>query len=274
MMSIASAIFLSNAMGSFGLRRPSHPNLGTCLSDTKMLFKSDEPFEDIYKTSGWGANEGSLSGPGSMVEATQVACKVLGATVHRILNEGKRNISILDAPMGDFYWQPPCLTKLATTLPYGAHVTYKGVDISATAVERAEARRQKVNMEKTTRVTESVAIEPFAQLDLAKPHGIPENLGTFDIILCNDALMHNSEENIFKILRNFNEGAKYLVVNSYIEGHDNKDIEIGQFRRLDLTSAPYNFTPICGDRETTGPRNRHDKGEFIVTYKLPITLSS
>jgi len=275
MKCIASAVFLSNLMVSCGLRLQARANnTDTCLSNAKSVAVIADPFEDIYQHEGWGRNEGSLSGPGSMVEATQVACKVLGATVNRVINEGKQNISILDAPMGDFYWQPACLIKLSRSLPHGTYVTYNGVDISKTAVERAEARRQKVNMEKPTQAIESMKIEPFAQLDLASPQSISKKFGTFDIILCNDALMHNSKDNIFKILRNFNEVAKYLVVNSYMEGGDNHDIDTGKFRRLDLTSPPYTFPPVCGDKEKTGPKNPQDEGEFIVLYALPIVLPS
>jgi len=308
MIFIAGVLLLSNFKDSFGLRlRSSDPddverqrlidkdikerkdlakaeemlgngNFGSCVSSVNnkkqtnsrkiMSMSSKEPFEEIYKSGAWsGSEETTLSGTGSRVEVTQVACGVLGAAVHRILNEGKLNVSILDAPMGDFFWQPSCLTKLSASLPDGAHVSYKGVDIASTAVKRAEAERRSINSIK------SIKIESFAQLDLAAPHSILENFGTFDIILCNDALMHNSRDNLFKVLQNFNEAAKYLVVNTYAENPQNADILTGEYRRLDLTSAPYNFSPLCGDREHIDLENNWDTGEFIVTYALPLPFS-
>merc|ERR1711957_727361 len=108
-------------------------------------------------------------------------------------------------------------------------------------------------------------------MDLSQPGILEQAFGhnAFDIVLCNDALMHNPQKGIARILQNFNPIGRYLIANSYVEAGDNTDIALGGWRRLDLTTAPYAFEPICGDLNHHAAEIR-DPGEYIVVFELPL----
>eukprot|EP00928_Gymnodinium_smaydae_P020546 TRINITY_DN1793_c0_g4_i1.p1 TRINITY_DN1793_c0_g4~~TRINITY_DN1793_c0_g4_i1.p1 ORF type:complete len:305 (-),score=64.73 TRINITY_DN1793_c0_g4_i1:220-1134(-) len=235
---------------------------------------SADVFDDIYERKAWGEHGGTLSGAGSHQRSTRTACRVLAAAILARLSEqgSDGRVRVLDAPVGDFHWQPPCLQRIAKELPEGVHVDFYGVDIAATAVERAEARRTEfqVALEKA-----NVHVHKFRQVDLLDRDGLRTALkgAKLDVILSNDALMHNTGANIWKILANFNSlSGGYFVVNSYVGAPDNRDIETGAFRRLDLTSFPFELHPQCGDEEEIWQGNTFDKGEYILMYALPMSL--
>lgn len=231
-------------------------------------------FETLYASQGWSLTEDTLSGPGSSTNATGTACSVLQTLLTRIINSGKSRVKMLDAPMGDFWWQSHCLKKFAAQLAPGVEIIYQGVDVSMIAAQRAEKRRANWTVK-------AVALRPFMQMDLVEKNVLSKTFGnsSFDVVLCNDALMHNNDFNVQRILSNFNEVAEYLVVNSYLMGGDvNVDIPMNlpggkypyPFRRLDLTRIPYCLQPTCADEEMPGMRNLHDQGEYILIYKLPL----
>merc|ERR1719343_966223 len=105
----------------------------------------------------------------------------------------------------------------------------------------------------------------FKEMDLSIENIISEAYGkAFDVVISNDALMHNSNKNIQTILGNFNTVGKYLVVNSYVHGSNNSDVSMSEkpfpFRRLDLTTAPWSLSPLCGDEENHQKFSKADQG--------------
>ncbi len=172
-------------------------------------------FEDIYVNNKWGDNE-SYSGGGSGLIQTNK----LRAEFSKILVE--YNIkSILDIPCGDFYWM-----KLINL----NGINYIGADIVSEMIKKNIKNHSSENIN-------------FKVLDL-----LEDNLPMTDLILVRDCLVHFSESDIYKALKNItNSKCKYLMTTSYTtkssNDYFNKNIATGQWRKLILTEAPFNFPP-------------------------------
>lgn len=165
-------------------------------------------FEEIFRGNEWGASE-SVSGPGSTLAATNSIRTALPALLSDLGVS-----SVLDLPCGDAHWISECLPE---------HIRYTGGDIVEEIVQRNRRIRSKLG--------------EFIVCDLVR-----DQLPRADLILVRDCFIHLPFRRIHESVRNIKRsGAKYLLTTSFSNVYENIDIEIGGFRKIDLTKPPFSF---------------------------------
>lgn len=166
-----------------------------------------EVFEDIYKSNTWGDKE-SASGTGSSLKATDHLRVELPALLK------KYNIrSMLDLPSGDFNWMQSIDLK---------NIQYTGADIVPEIVERNkkfEAEQRK-----------------FVQLNL-----ISDPLPSCDLILVRDCLVHLPFAQAQEAVENIKKSNIQYLLATHFPDVQNKDIQMGQWRPLNLCAEPFSF---------------------------------
>ena len=168
-------------------------------------------FNEIYKNKIWtmGEPDVPLSGPGSSIEHT-VPLRQAFPEILDIFGVK----TLLDAPCGDMTWMSVMLKDV--------DITYIGGDIVKSVVDENIV---KYGNSKTF----------FTHLDITK-----DPLPNSDMMLCRDCLFHFPFEYIKIALNNFYQsGIKYLMATSHSFNVPNIDINIGDFRCLDLTQEPF-----------------------------------
>ena len=166
-------------------------------------------FQRIFDENSWGNSE-SISGEGSNLERTKVVRAKLPGLLAR---HGVR--SILDAPCGDFYWMKE--VDLGSVEYIGADIV---PEIIACDVEWYSAPRRR-----------------FVLCDL-----VSDPLPKADLILCRDCLVHLPYADTRKAIDNFRKsGAVWLLTTTFTDRNENRDIELGDWRPVNLERAPYNF---------------------------------
>jgi hypothetical protein len=164
-------------------------------------------FSAIYNSKGWGGLE-TRSGSGSTLSAT-IGLRRQLPQVFSLLGVN----SIIDAGCGDFNW----LSRID-----GGLQSYLGIDIVEKMIEANRA------------LYGSQLKRQFAVGDV-----VFDSLPRADLILCRDCLTHLPFSQIKRALANFKRsGARYLLT-THFESGKNQDIEIGQWRTVDLKSAPF-----------------------------------
>jgi len=180
-------------------------------------------FTKAYMTNQWGGKE-SRSGPGSDAVQTNIIIKELPTLLNKL------NIStILDIPCGDFNWMQH--------IDLG-DIDYTGTDIVKPLIQKNIQKYERDGLR-------------FQHLDLLK-----DKLPKKDLILCRDCLVHFSITDIFLALTNIcNSQSEYLLTTTYTDrnmrlsvnlnglgvDYDNGEIVTGQWRPLNLESAPFMF---------------------------------
>jgi len=183
-----------------------------CLADehiTSLLDPVEQLFTYIYKTNSWGSVE-SVSGPGSERKVTQRMCHELSALIKRF-----GITSIADAPCGDLNWMQH--VNIGTC-------KYIGIDIVQELIERN--------------------IKIFGPTKEFRHLNLVENIiEKVDLIICRDMLAHLTDEQIFKVLRNFKQsGSKYILMTTNVFAQENTYIaRTGDWRKLNLQLPPFNF---------------------------------
>lgn len=198
----------------------------------------EEIFTDIIDKNKWSYSSEekkiSLSGEGSSLQST--------INIRKYLPElfKKYNIqSIIDAPCGDYYWFKEINMDL---------YTYTGIDIVKSLIDSNNNLYQKSNIK-------------FEHKDLCKSEIIKA-----DLILCRDCLIHLSDEDSFKVLKNFkNSGSKYLLITTNYENPCNLNISTGSFRHLNMQVSPFNFPPPL---ELIPENNTYFKDKSLGLWKL------
>lgn len=177
-----------------------------------LLPSMEERFTWIYQNNFWGSEE-SVSGTGSTLRYTENLRKALPEIfrAHSIRR-------VFDAPCGDFNWMSHLLTEV--------DIKYTGGDIVAPLVERHRAKFGGASIS-------------FVHIDLTR-----DPFPNADLMICRDCLFHLSYEDTFRVLEGFlGSGIPYLLTSTH--GNDgqfeNHDIKTGDFRLIDLYSAPYCF---------------------------------
>jgi hypothetical protein len=176
----------------------------------RAQLRREKVFSGIFATNRWRSPE-SVSGSGSTLAQTEV----VRAELPRIVADyGVR--SMLDIPCGDFNWMRAVYLD----------VDYIGADIVPDLVARnAEAfkgpRRR------------------FAVLDLVKGP-----LPRVDLVLCRDCLIHLSNHEIALAVESVRaSGSTYLLTTTHTNVTENRDIQTGRFRAVNLEHPPFNFGP-------------------------------
>ncbi|MFC1841573.1 class I SAM-dependent methyltransferase [Candidatus Dependentiae bacterium] len=179
----------------------------------KNLFAGDMEaiFTTIYKKHLWGGGNETVSGSGSLLKNTNNIRECIPHIIKRY------NItSILDIPCGDFNWMK------AVDLE---GVQYIGADIVLDLINKNQSLYGDSN-------------KIFFHLDATK-----DPLPKADMILCRDLFLHIPIKEVMNCVVNFKKsGAKYLLVNTYLDETKNKDKETsGSWRHLNLQIEPFNF---------------------------------
>jgi hypothetical protein len=178
------------------------------------LKEAEDRFTEIYKINFWGSNE-SLSGTGSTLEYTQNIRKLIPDLVNKYQIK-----SIFDAPCGDFNWMNILLKRI--------DVQYLGADIVRELINSNKLKYKKDKVD-------------FIYMDL-----INDNFPLSDLMICRDCLFHLSYQDIRSVLKNFvSSGIPYILTTTHVNTSAflNKDIKTGDYRKIDLFSAPFSFDP-------------------------------
>jgi SAM-dependent methyltransferase len=171
---------------------------------------TDNIFAQIYEQNLWGCEE-SVSGAGSTIAATLNIRKEIPQIINRF---GVK--SILDAPCGDYNW--------FRLIGREKGLSYVGGDI----VEALVTHNQEKFGNDHTR---------FLCLDIRH-----DELPNADLWICRDCLGHLSDNDVFKVIRNFhNSDAKYFLASTCVKCKKNLDIPTGSGRDLYLELPPFSF---------------------------------
>lgn len=182
---------------------------------TKILHlnSNEDRFTWIYQVNYW-SNAESRSGSGSTLEYT----KNLRLELPIVFNKFSIK-NIFDAPCGDFNW----MCHLLQTV----EINYIGGDIVKPLI---------INLKKKY----STNCITFIHFDLTKE--VPPKV---DLMICRDCLFHLSYEDTRAVLENFiKSDSNFLLTTTHKNSRNlfvNKNISTGDFRLIDLFSAPYNF---------------------------------
>jgi hypothetical protein len=172
----------------------------------------EDRFTWIYKNNHW-EDEESISGKGSTLQYTENLRKQIPTLLSSF------SISkIFDAPCGDFNWMAHLLPTI--------NVEYIGGDIVRPLIDEHNKKYKNSRRE-------------FIHINL-----IEDTFPKADLMICRDCLFHLSFEDTKSVLNNFvNSDIKYLLTTTHINTNEfsNKNIRTGDFRLIDLFSAPYNF---------------------------------
>ena len=176
-----------------------------------MINKTEKIFTDTMHNYHKTLGIESLSGHGSSKKQTRVIVKEIP-----ILFKKHGITSILDLPCGDFNWmQDVDLTG----------ITYTGGDIVKEVVSG--------NKQYETKDIK------FININL-----LIDKLPITDVILCRDCLVHLSHSDLLSAIRNIKRsGIKYLLTTTFPDKTENKNIETGEWRHLNLVKPPFNFPP-------------------------------
>jgi hypothetical protein len=172
----------------------------------------EEKFQAIYEHNLWG-NDESVSGAGSTFRQTVN----LREQLPKVFTDYSVT-KVFDAPCGDFNWMKHLLPTV--------DVDYIGGDVVPALIAAN---------------TESFANDRVSFLDL---NLITDDYPHADLMICRDCLFHFSYADTTSALRKFLEsGIPYLLTTTHTNstGFENRDIETGDFRLMDLFKAPYSF---------------------------------
>lgn len=166
-------------------------------------------FTRIYRRNRWGGGE-SASGPGSSREQTAsfvpLIIEMIGSLDTRVL---------LDVPCGDMNW----IGEVADSVD-----EYIGIDIVRDLIDRNIAQHSKSNRK-------------FMRANM-----ITDPLPRADVVLCRDGLVHLSNEDVWKAIRNIKRSeSRFLLTTTFVDRAGNKPIPTGSWRPLNLEREPFCF---------------------------------
>jgi SAM-dependent methyltransferase len=186
--------------------------------------KIKEKFTEYFKTNYWDEKE-SVSGGGSTLEKTTK----IRTELPDILRKYNIN-SMLDIPCGDFNWMKE------VNLPIKKYI---GADIVDELIAYCNIKYSDTQIE-------------FKVLDL-----INDNLPKVDLIFCKDCLVHLPFKDGIKAIENIKKsGSKYLMTTNYPLIEANEEINLGEWRRINLLLHPY-CLPLYIESIETGIDNTH-----------------
>jgi 2-polyprenyl-3-methyl-5-hydroxy-6-metoxy-1,4-benzoquinol methylase len=164
-----------------------------------------EVFSKIYKEDLWHGG----SGAGSKLENVKEYVEILQKYIDK--PEVK---TVLDLGCGD--WQFSKFLDLSS-------VSYLGVDVVESVIESNSTSYSASNIK-------------FISRDITT-YEVPKA----DLIICKDVLQHLSNKDVVTILVKIITSSKFsLITNDFMpENTENKDINNGDYRSLDLTLSPF-----------------------------------
>lgn len=189
--------------------------------------KESEVFSGIFEGRAWGDGE-SISGPGSSLHETRFLRKELPFLLKKY---GIR--TILDIPCGDFNWM-------------------KEVDLSSYDYCGADIVPDLINFNK----------HRFPDINFKIMNLLADDLPAVDLIICRDCLFHFPFDVIKVALNNIKRsGSKYVLTTSHTWlSVPSKDIEMGDFRKINLQNPPINLpSPVDFIIEANGEHMQQDR---------------
>lgn len=171
----------------------------------------NEIFTQYFKNNTWRGKE-SVSGPGSDYEQTKYLIPEISLLIKNLKIK-----TILDVPCGDFNWM-------------------KRVDLSDVDYTGGDIVEDLININSKKYGSSN---KKFKLIDV-----VNDPLDTVDLIIVRDCFVHLPEKDVLKSINNIKKSkSKYLLTTNFLweSTNNNKDIELGQWRRLNLFQPPYNF---------------------------------
>jgi SAM-dependent methyltransferase len=179
----------------------------------KRMPRSDL-FAKIYRENGWNDSESS-SGLGSRMDET----RNIRLALPNLFRDLKVR-TLLDAPCGDWNWM--------RNVELG-DIQYLGADIVPELIANNTARFANLSSGEHSQ-------RRFEVIDLVLGP-VPKA----DLVLCRDCLVHLSNENVLKALKNIiASGSRYLLTTTFVNQKINTDIIIG-FRCVNLQLPPFSL---------------------------------
>jgi hypothetical protein len=198
-------------------------------------------FARIYRLNRWGS-PASVSGVGSSLEQTAGIRRELPALFAR-----HQIRTLADAPCGDLSW-----IRHVTGLELDRYI---GIDIVAELIKSLACEPPIPNAE-------------FRQLDV-----VSDPLPPADCILCRDLLVHLSNQQVYRCLRNFRaSGSKYLLTTTFPQ-QTNEDTITGRWRPLNLEAPPFSFPPplaviLEGNTQRNIRRGTNQEDKSLALWRL------
>ena len=198
-------------------------------------------FYTIYKSNHWNkydkVDENNLlvSGPGS-IPGSHLTQNVLKNLKTFIINNNIK--SILDIPCGDFSWIKELIKN--------EKLKYVGWDIVNEIIEHNKKKFLLENVD-------------FFCKDIVNEN----NFGNYDLIFSRDFFIHINNNDIKKIINNIRKSkAKFFACSNNLDLLINKDILVGQHRKINLSIEPFNLKKTYSSfYEGSGDR-------YINIYKI------
>lgn len=164
-----------------------------------------DTFSKIYHNNQWRGKQ-SRSGPGSSVEATVVVRRELPLLIKEL---GVK--SMIDCPCGDLNWmkyvQLPC--------------DYLGIDIVPELIENNKRRCKR-------------------EFLCADARG--QKLPSADLLFSRDFLVHLSEEDIWRVVKNVKEsGTQWWLMTHFTDDREYIFAKTGSWRPINFCKPPFSF---------------------------------
>lgn len=196
-------------------------------------------FHNIYKKRLFGKSS-SASGPGSSLDAT----KAIRESIVELFDQYEIRV-IADIPCGDFLWFRAMELK---------NLKYTGFDIVPELI--SELR------------------EEFPGQQFAVHDATSDVLGTYDLTLCRDLLVHLTNEQALKVIDNFKKsGSTYLLATTFVNLGTNVELRVPRigvgWRPLNLAAFPFNLgSPIITINENSSEGRGRYQDKSLGLWRL------
>ena len=168
-----------------------------------------EVFTRLHDGNRWRGKD-SVSGPGSDTDQTRALLQKLPPLFRKYEVR-----SMLDAPCGDLFWMRDMDLE---------GIRYTGIDIVPALIEENRKRYASAGFE-------------FQCADL-----IRDQLPQSDLILCRDCLVHLAYDDVAAAIKNMQlSQCTWLLTTTFIDRQENRDIQTGEWRAINLQRPPFNF---------------------------------
>ena len=196
-------------------------------------------FQDIYKQRLFGKST-SVSGPGSSLDAT----KVIRESIVELFDQYEIQ-TIADVPCGDFLWFKAMELK---------NLKYTGFDIVPELISDLR--------------------EAFPGQQFDTHDATSDLLGTYDLILCRDLLVHLTNEQALRVINNFKKSdSTYLLATTFVNLETNVELRVPRigvgWRPLNLAVFPFNLgSPIRTINENSSEGRGRYQDKSLGLWKL------
>jgi len=197
----------------------------------------EDIFTDIYKHNTWNGKE-SISGEGSDLLETRVLLDKLPDFLTKYQIK-----TVIDLPCGDYNWMQHLDYKFNR---------YTGIDIVEGIIDRNSNSYNNDN------------------ISFVKKDCLADEIGSADLLLCRDLLIHFSNNDIKRFFRNITRSEiKYILTTHFID-EKNTDIATGQWRPVNLMGSPFHLPePIDFILEETKMFNgRYAKIKAMALWRM------